>query len=649
MDVERYRVYPVKLLQLGLLLALCFQSCLAFTEDSALEIYGNLPGIRSVVISPDGKHYAFIRAEGDNEYFVVTEVGTGEIKAAANASSLKARSLFFVTNKHLILRASQTTRTPGYRGRLESSAAFSFNIETEKVRMLLRNTKDIHPAQSGLGRILGFNEAEELVYMPAFHQYGTNPYNLYKVKLSNGRGKVHAKGTKHTLDWFVGDNGVVLAREEYDEDEKEHRIQSKLSGSWETVYSLKTALRRIGVEAVSADQKSLLIVKGSGDREAVYSLSLVDGTIDGPLFSRDEADIEYLDTNFNRQLTAIVYTGFTPDYEFVDPRETKLYDRLSTTFPMSSVYYESVTKDKKKAIVKVSGAEGSGTYMLFDTEQVQLFSLASEYKVDAIAELKAIRYSARDDLSIPAIVTYPIGIEKQENLPLIVLPHGGPESYDNLHFDWLAQYFANKGYLVLQPNFRGSTGFGYQFRYAGRGLWGKEMQDDVSDGVGALVEAGYADPARVCIVGASYGGYSALAGGAFTPELYRCVISINGVSDLPRMLRDDRRKHGYNHWVISYWEKLLGSDSVKSEQLKNISPVNFASAFRAPTLLIHGRDDTVVPIMQSEKMAKALKKEGKDVSLLRLKGEDHHLSSSSTRLAMLKAIGEFLDEHNPAH
>jgi dipeptidyl aminopeptidase/acylaminoacyl peptidase len=149
-------------------------------------------------------------------------------------------------------------------------------------------------------------------------------------------------------------------------------------------------------------------------------------------------------------------------------------------------------------------------------------------------------------------------------------------------------------------------------------------------------------------MGASYGGYSALAGGAFSPELYRCVISIAGVSDLPRMLKSAKFKFGSNHWVVGYWEKIIGDSDKEREKLKSISPINSVDKFKAPVLLVHGKDDTIVPIRQSSLMHKALKTAGKDVEFITLKGEDHWLSGSETRLALIKAINEFLDTHNPA-
>ena len=173
------------------------------------------------------------------------------------------------------------------------------------------------------------------------------------------------------------------------------------------------------------------------------------------------------------------------------------------------------------------------------------------------------------------------------------------------------------------------------------------MQSDLADGVNALVKMGYANSKRVCIVGASYGGYAALAGGAFYPDLYRCVISVAGVSDLNRMLSDDKRLFGRHHFLIRYWGKTLGGNSVDQKQLAGISPLNYAENFTTPTLLIHGTSDTVVPIKQSRLMHEALSKASKDSVLVELEDDDHWISTSQNRLEVLKEISVFLQKHNP--
>jgi len=581
------------------------------------------------------------------DYFVVLHIASKKIIAKIPAKSLKARSTYFATNEHVLLRASDTISNFWFRGRRERSGALVYNIRSNEVRLLLKGTKNIHPAQTGLGKVVGVHERDEKVYMPAFHWGGAVSYNLYKVDLNNGRGRLHARGTANTTDWFVGNDGLVLAREEYDKDDKEQRIQSKTSGKWKTIYSVETSIPKISVQAVSADERSLLFIDKNDDREAVYSMSLETGEVIGPLYSKDDTDIDYLKTTIDRKLSAVVYSGFKPKYEFVDAVSNALYKRFEQTFPKSSIYFESSTADNAKVIIKVDGGGEAGSFVLFDSAKSKLFRLAAEYDVESVGPSKAIRYNSRDGLKIPAIITFPPGDVVAKDLPLIVLPHGGPESYDRIGFDWLSQYFAVKGYVVLQPNFRGSTGFGYEFRNAGRGRWGREMQDDVSDGVRRLVSAGYVNPERVCIVGASYGGYSALIGGAFNPELYRCVVSINGVSDLPLMMKETSQKYGRNHWVISYWKSVIGDRKEQLEKLEKISPVNFASSFQSPVLLIHGKDDSVVPIRQSREMQEALEKKDKAVEFVELEGEDHWLSTSTSRVAALRAIDAFLDKHNP--
>jgi dipeptidyl aminopeptidase/acylaminoacyl peptidase len=213
----------------------------------------------------------------------------------------------------------------------------------------------------------------------------------------------------------------------------------------------------------------------------------------------------------------------------------------------------------------------------------------------------------------------------------------------------MAQYFASRGYLVFQPNFRGSDGFGAAFTKAGYGGWGGIMQQDITDGLETLNNTGMIDPDRVCIVGGSYGGYAALAGGAFTPEIYKCIGAIAPVSDLPRMLIDEKRDHGKDHWVVSYWEEAIAQGDANRDFLKERSPAYHAEQFQAPVLLIHGRDDLVVKINQSERMKKALERADKNVKLVRMKGEDHGLSSPGARLEALQALDAFIAEHIGPH
>jgi dipeptidyl aminopeptidase/acylaminoacyl peptidase len=261
---------------------------------------------------------------------------------------------------------------------------------------------------------------------------------------------------------------------------------------------------------------------------------------------------------------------------------------------------------------------------------------------DQVGPVSWIKYKAQDGLEIEAVLTLPPGREAKD-LPLIVLPHGGPRSHDELTFDWWAQAFASRGYAVLQPNFRGSTGYGESFLHAGDNQWGRKMQTDLSDGIAFLAKQGTIDPKRACIVGGSYGGYAALAGVTLQKDVYKCAVAVAPVSDLKMALDQDYHETGSTE-LRNYWTELMGP----RDQLDQYSPRAHAAQADAPILLIHGRDDTVVPYIQSQKMADALKDAGKPFEFVDLKHEDHWLSGSDTRLQMLESAVAFVQKYNPA-
>jgi dipeptidyl aminopeptidase/acylaminoacyl peptidase len=644
--------------KLRVLICLSLLATTGQANEALVDQYGSLPTYRSFAISPNGKHYAFIHRQGEDDRFIIMDAATNKLVGGFNAGDFKARSIAFVSDDYVILKASNSQRKSGFWGQWENSGALAYHLKTGKINRLLDGTRELHPAQTGLGIIVAIDPERDLAYMPAFtdNRGSDTSYDLYEVKLKTGYGKLHARGSSSTVDWFVDSkDGQVLAREDYREKSQEHRVYSKVTGRWQLIYQRQSAVPEIALQGLSGDGQQLLFVNESGDRQAVFAMSLQDGRISGPLYQRSDADAQLL-LDINRQLQGVRYTGLKPEYDFARARETQLFVQLNKMFNHSTVSLESATADRTQLIISVSGADAAVAYKKLDSRSLQLSDLAVAYPdIDAIGPITPFHYQARDGLAISAVLTEPVLSGRGEGrvsdtatkAPLIVLPHGGPHSHDRLSFDWMAQYFSRLGYVVLQPNFRGSTGFGYAFRDAGDGEWGKAMQDDISDGIKALVEAGRVDPARVCIVGVSYGGYAALAGGAFSPQLYRCIVAIAGVSDVSKMFIKDRNRYGYRHWLVSYWSQVLGDANSSTAPLKAISPLNFVKAFQAPVLLIHGKDDTVVPIEQSKLMAKALRKAGKPVELLALRGEDHYLSSSVTRRQALEAMGAFVLKHNP--
>lgn len=613
-----------------------------------IEAYGELPAVREIKISPDGEHFAYLTRQNGEDYFVVVQVD-GKVVGGARTGELKAREIRFITNDHVVLIASETTGAVGFRGRWENSGAVSFNLSTKKMQTLLRGTEDLFPAQTGLGRILGRLKDTNKVFMPAFIGAAeSDPANhLMKVDLDTGRGSIAARGVHDTIDWLVDENGVVLAREDWDQENKDFQILTRKDGAFAPVFrESKVASPTYFVNGISPDKSGVIVASRSRGTQFVqlHEMSF-DGKISSPIFSPPDRQVEQIAADHNKVVAGVRYSGMYPSYEFFDPALTQAMKEVAALNPDSATSLVDTTADYSKFLLQVEAGGRSLSYWIFDRKAKTIARIARAYPAidDAdIGPVVTIEYKARDGRKIPSVITRPPGAELGETMPLIVMPHGGPEDYDAVRFDWMAQYFASRGYLIFQPNFRGSEGFGDDHRRAGHGEWGGKMQDDITDGVNLLVKNKWADPKRICIIGSSYGGYAALAGGAYTPELYGCVAAIAPVTDLSMFLAQERRESGSDSYVYERWTDLIGDRSKDKAKIEEISPVNAAANFKAPVLLIHGADDTVAPYAHSSKMEAALKKAGKSVKLVKLKGEDHWLSVSETRLQTLRELDAFV-------
>jgi dipeptidyl aminopeptidase/acylaminoacyl peptidase len=260
----------------------------------------------------------------------------------------------------------------------------------------------------------------------------------------------------------------------------------------------------------------------------------------------------------------------------------------------------------------------------------------------ALGQTFVTEYAARDGLAIPAYITLPPDLNSladAKDLPFIVHPHGGPAARNFLRFDFDVQFLVSRGYGVLQMNFRGSEGYGRDFADAGHREWGQAMQDDITDGAEWLIETGIANANRMAIMGGSYGGYAALMGAVKTPTLYQCAISFAGVSDLPELLKLERRFIGGK-----YATRFIGDLWKDRKMLRENSPAQRADAIQVPVLLMHGDADTVVDVDQSERMAKALREAGGQVEYRVFENGDHHLSLYENRLQYLTEMERFLQE-----
>ncbi len=375
-------------------------------------------------------------------------------------------------------------------------------------------------------------------------------------------------------------------------------------------------------------------------------LSLTDGTFGAPMSEQGFLSLPIEDSRTRRMIGG-ERIGDDIRYVFFDPVREAQWDSIVRGFPGERLRLTSAADDFQKVIVRVDGRKHGLVYLLVDTQAHRAAVLGEVYQgLGLPLEVRRIKYPAADGLTIPALLTMPAD-RTPSKLPLVVLPHGGPAVFDSADFDWWSQALAAQGYAVLRPNYRGSN-LGWHFMSSGFGEWGRKMQTDLSDGVRYLAKEGTIDPARVCIVGGSYGGYAALAGVTLDSGVYRCAVSIAGIADVPRFLLGQGPKVGRNTQLSErYWDRYMGATGPDDPVLATISPLRRIDAVKVPVLLIHGRDDTVVPFEQSQLMYDALKKANKPVELVTLLHEDHWLSRSDTRLQMLQSTVAFLRANNP--
>lgn len=622
--------------------------------NPTLKDYGTLPEIQLITISPSGNLVAFRKVTNDSDLIVVLSLTANKVLTAFNVSSMNPSSIYFLNEDQIVLVASQNTQLYGFRGKIDLSTAFLCDIKANSVRQLLIPGDVIYRGQSGLGRVIGLSPDGNYAYMPAYvgPEGSESPdYSLVKVNLKRKSSPtVYSKGSNATNDFFLDSTGGLLAQESYDNHSNIHRVRARQNNEWVDIYKEKVEIMEKSFVGLTPDYKSLVMLETNADtgRTAYYTMSLADGTISPPIFGREDADIETVINNFQRIVLGVRYSGLHPSYQFFDLQLNERMKKIMAMFPDQSVYLSDYTADWKNLVVYVDGTTVPGEYYLFSDDKPPKFLAASRnnIKTEDVHPIGTVIFTARDGLKIPTLLTIPKNkLDAMKNLPAVIMPHGGPAAHDTIGFDWMAQAFADNGYLVIQPQFRGSDGFGLKHELAGRGEWGKKMQDDLTDAVNFTVKKGLIDPKRICIVGASYGGYAALAGGAFTPDLYQCVVSVAGIGDLKSMLSWDKSEHGRDSWIVTYMEQQFTNGEDNTKAMAAVSPENFAANFKAPVLLIHGVEDKRVPFSQSEQMNKALKKAKKDVTFVELKGEDHFLSKDTTRLTALEEMVKFVNGH----
>ena len=355
-----------------------------------------------------------------------------------------------------------------------------------------------------------------------------------------------------------------------------------------------------------------------------------------PLYSRKQRKVVGIPVNFAR-----------PELLWFGDEYRQLQADLDGVLPGTANRIVSTSADETKVLVRAGSDRDPGTYHLLDTRTMEMRRIGSvrpEIDPGQMAEMRPITYRARDGLLLHGYLTLPVGREAKK-LPLVLHPHGGPYGpRDAWGFNPTVQFLANRGCAVLQVDFRGSGGYGHAFEAAGYNEWGLKMQDDLTDGVRWAIAEGIADPDRVAIFGASYGGYATLAGLVFTPELYRCGINNVGVTDLTRTdryLNFGRLPRPLQKFMARRW----GDPTTEKAKLEATSPVNFVERIQVPLLMAYGQYDPRVRIDQGEVLADRLKRQGKDFTNIVIENEGHGFAKLENRLRFYSEVDSFLKQH----
>jgi dipeptidyl aminopeptidase/acylaminoacyl peptidase len=649
-------------MRVALFAAICCLFIDVATAANALppaEAFGRIPSIDDVVINPAGNLLAWGDNNGPSQLVVIFDLEKGaEKRKLTMPGGSRLRDLVWSDNETLLIDLSFAHSVgPRTQQQYEWERTIAVDADGGDMRMLLMDsTRSLVTGAS----LLAVRTPKPKTVVMSTWDFALTKYteeigsrlrggrkddgwvvSLFEVDTRTGKGKRLEQGGPFTVGWVV-DEGQGVARTEWEPERSLFRILHKNGQAWDEIYRQADG-GRLRVYGLTKDKSALIAVGAiSKERSAIWTIP-VDGSDPKVLLEDPSNDVEdFILDGYTRTPIGAWIGGARSEMQWFDPDAEARVKALTKSFNTETVAVVSHTADRSRNIAYVSGSSTPAIYYLVDFAKGKADIVGERYPALTnvpMGEVRVISYKSRDGVDIPGYLTLPVDAQ-QLNLPLVVMPHGGPESRDELAFDWWAQFMASRGYAVLQPQFRGSTGFGEAFRLAGYRQWGGIMQNDVTDGVKALIDQGLVDPRRICIVGASYGGYAALAGAAFTPDLYACAVSVNGISDLPGMLGNAEKRGGEESNAVSYWSSHIGA--AHDPAVIANSPFRAAQRVKAPVLLIHGINDTVVPIMQSQLMAKALGEAGKKYTFIQLEGEDHWLSRSDTRIRLLNELDAFL-------
>lgn len=646
------------------LIVLCslFCSSLSATTHLVTEDFSQLPDVSRLVLSPDGKKLAStIRINVDKTQGVAVQIvnldnSEKKISLFTDNSEYFFNWIGWKDNKTLMVAVFTPTERDNWingravRFKTRDHDLILIDTETDQITRpissnFLKRYKIRPSVRNWVVDSLPDDPDHILMEFPGFDRGLMRDAVVYKFNIKTQKASLYQETMSNVSNWVTDQQHRVRIGQHYKDGEVEIQAKDVDADKWRSLWSYKVfSEQQLDVLGFGVNPDELYVRAYHNKRQAIFKVNLKDPDLKRELIVEDPKYDVKGRLIYSPVSKAVIGVSSLEEggTHFFDKDLQGLQKKIDKAIPGNRNYIYSLSDDLKKFLVFSTSSSDSGTYYLGQTNPVKLDAVAYSYKKltpELMNKVQRVEYVARDGLKIEAYLTLPKN-GPQKNLPTLMFPHGGPHARDNDAFDYWAQFFASKGYAVLQMNFRGSDGQGIELRNAGLKNWGKEMQDDVEDGARKLIADGIANPGAIGIVGASYGGYAALMGIVKTPDFYRCAISVNGVSNVFDLVKDNRA-----FW-LSYnpIDEQIGNDNTT---LRAISPVNFAAKIKAPVLLVHGTDDRQVEIKHSYQMRDALQKASKDVTFVELPSEDHYLLNEKNRIDTFRAMDTFLNKCLP--
>ncbi|MXO59203.1 prolyl oligopeptidase family serine peptidase [Altererythrobacter salegens] len=639
----------------ALLLALAFSTPVRATDPPPLNAYGDLPAFEDAAISRSGNSLAIVALDSGQRKLMLFD---GDLKPTRSLTveDLKILSIQWIGDDAVLMVTSQTEDLGIHFtvDQAELSRGVVVPVEPEKeITVVFAKQGGILGALFGMyglrevdGQWTGYFGGVRMARKESTQNYYLEHMRPSLIEWNFAKDATHTAAPEARAGswrgWLVDGSGEVAATLDVRYETGDWVIAGPEGNRLAAGHHPRGA---VGLVALGREGTSLIYAaEDDAGNSEWYEVPLSGG--EPSIYLPDEQVVRAYRDPSSARIIGYLRRETTDRQVFFDPRQQELADKIGSAFKGKRARIVDWTPDFSTVLVRTSGNGDSGTWYLLRAATLQAAYIGSERPAIGEAQVGLIstfNYQAGDGVDLDGILTLPPGREAK-NLPIVVMPHGGPGSYDVETFDWWAQAYASRGYAVFQPNFRGSTNRDEAFQRAGWGQWGRKMQSDITDGLKALADKGIVDAKRACIVGASYGGYAALAGVTVEQGVYRCAVAVAGVSDLNLLFKAENTGSGSNPMVKTSLLAELGPRSGFAE----VSPARLASRADAPILLIHGQDDTVVPFEQSAKMADALKDAGKPYEMVVLREEDHNLSRAATRKQMLAATVAFVEKNNPA-